>query len=86
VPAWGDDDFGHTSVDAWSAIQMVDIIIVFVQQGFDVRVQFRDLNSKEPNVGQQLFDNQFVVGAQIAAEGFLQLRDFGTQPPLGQLG
>jgi hypothetical protein len=44
--------FGHTPVDAWSAIQTVDVIIVFAQQRFDVRVQLRDLNSKEPNVCQ----------------------------------
>lgn len=49
---FGDDDFGYTPVDAWSAIQTVDVIIVFAQQGFDVRVQLRDLNSKEPNVCQ----------------------------------
>ena len=48
----GDDDFDHTPVDAWSAIQTVDLIIVFAQQGLDVRVQLRDLNSKEPNVCQ----------------------------------
>jgi hypothetical protein len=48
----GDDDFGHPSVDPRSAIQTVDVIIVFVQQGFEVRVQFRNLNSKEPNIGQ----------------------------------
>ena len=81
----GNDDLGHPSVDPWSAIQTVDVIIVFVEQGFKVRVQFRNLNSKESDVGQQLFDNEFVVGAQIAAEGFLQLWDFATQPPLGQL-
>jgi hypothetical protein len=48
----GDDDFGHAPVNAWRAIQTVDIIVIFAQQGFDVRVQLRDLYSKEPNVCQ----------------------------------
>ena len=35
---------------------------------------------EECDVGQQLFDNEFVVAAQVTAEGLLQLRDFGTSP------
>ena len=37
-----DDNFGHTPVDAWSAIQTVDVIIVFAQQRFEEPVQLRD--------------------------------------------
>ena len=52
----GDDHFGYPPVDARSAIQAIDVVIVFAQQSFDVCVQLRNLQGEECDVGQQLFD------------------------------
>ena len=79
------DDLGNTPVDSGRAIKSIDGFLIFLQQIFDVRIQFGDLSSKESNVRQQLFEDNFVMAAQVSTQGFFQLGDFGAKAPLGQL-